>query len=205
MLMRSFSRREKVMLVILALVLVVGLYFLFVHRPVEARLEELALEQEDLDLQTQVAQIRLAQRNSMQAELDEIFALPKDRITVMPEYPNLEKLMMQFDSIFMGLEPRLSFPAVRFNEGIATRPIDFEFEAPSYEEGRAILTRLTRTGNRSLLDGLSITPSQIRTTTIRGRVTTQRVENGNIQEGSVVVKGTIYFYELAPESQSEAG
>ena len=204
MLMRSFTRREKIMLVILALVLVVGLYFLLVHRPVEAKLEELAKEQEDLELMTDVAQAMLIQRNSMQAELDEIFALPKDQITVMPEYDNAETLIMQLNNIFMGLEPRLSFPAVRINEGIATRPIDFEFEAPSYEEARAILTRLTRTGYRSLLDGLSIRPSETRTTTVRGRTVTQRVENGNIQEGSVVVKGTIYFYELVPESQREA-
>lgn len=192
MLMRSFSRREKALLVILALILVVGLYVLLVQRPVEAKLDELALEAEDLDLQTQVAQIKLSQRNEMRAELDEIFAMPQDEITVMPPYDNLETLMVQLDGIFMGLEPKLSFPEVRFEEGIATRTIQFEFAAPSYDQARAILTRLTRTGNRSLLDGLSITPAD-RT-------------GGSIQQGTVEVQGTIYFYELAPQTaQSEEG
>lgn len=201
MLMRSFTRREKVLLVVLAIVLVVGLYFLCVHRPVEASLAKAAEEQEELDLQIQVAQVKLDQRNKMQAELDEIFALPKDRITVMPAYNNLETLMVQFDSIFMGLEPKLSFPATKVNEGIVTRPIEFEFEAPSYEEARAILTRLTRTGQRSLLEGLSINPKETVRVISRGRtVTTQ--STGNIQQGTVLVRGTIYFYELAPKSMT---
>lgn len=203
MLMRSFTRREKVMLVILALVLVVGLYFLCVHRPVEAALAKAAEEQEELDLQIQVAQIKLEQRNKMQAELDEIFALPKDQITVMPAYNNLETLMVQFDSIFMGLEPKLNFPDIKLNEGIVTRPIEFEFEAPSYEEARAILTRLTRTGQRSLLEGLSINPKETVRLDRRGRVI-ETQSGWSIQQGEVLVRGTIYFYELAPKSMMAA-
>lgn len=203
MLMRSFSRREKTMLVILAVLVAVGLYFLLVHRPVEAKLEALAQEQEDLELKIEVAQVKLAQRNGMQAELDEIFALPRDQITVMPAYNNLEALMVQFDSIFMGLEPRLNFPEVRFVEGIATRPIEFEFEAPSYDEARAILTRLARTGQRSLMDGLSIQPPD-RSVRSNHFLDTIHV-GGNIQQGTVKVRGTIYFYELAPQTlKSEA-
>lgn len=199
MLMRNFTRREKVLLVILGLVLLVGLYFLCVQRPVEDRLAALELEKEDLELDTTVATTMLAQRNEMRAELDEIFAMPKDQITVMPAYDNLETLMVQFDSIFMGLEPKLSFPEVRFEEGVATRPIEFEFDAPSYDQARAILTRLTRTGQRSLLDGLSIQPME-RENSGRGQTA-----NGDIKTSAVSVRGTIYFYELAPESlKSEA-
>lgn len=198
MLMRSFTRREKIMLVLLVLVLLVGLYFLCVHRPVEAQLEELAAEKEELELKTEVAQVRLLQRNLMKQELDEIFALPADQITVMPPYNNLEALMVQFDSIFMGLEPKLNFPEIRLEEGIITRPIEFEFDAPSYDQARAILTRLTRTGQRSLLDGLSIQPQEV---TVSGRYFFDTVRAGwSIQQGAVSVKGTIYFYELAPQS-----
>ncbi len=196
MLMRSFSRREKVLLVILALVLVVGLYVLLVQRPVEAKLDALALEKEDLELREQVAEIRLGQYSKMKKELDEIFSMPQNQITVMPPYDNIETLMVQFDSIFLGLEPKLSFPEVRVEEGVATRPIQFEFVAPSYDQARAILTRLTRTGYRSLLDGLSITPEGADSVTRAGFLQVNR----SIQQGSVSVKGTIYFYELAPET-----
>lgn len=203
MLMRNFTRREKVMLVILALILLVGLYFLCVHRPVEARLAKLAEEKEDLELQTTVATVKLSQRNSMKAELDKIFAMPKDQLTVMPPYNNLEALIVQFDSIFMGLEPKLSFPEVRLEEGIITRPIEFEFDAPSYDQARAILTRLTRTGQRSLLDGLSIQPMDTVTSDRTGMLQ-NRVSGGDIKVGAVSVKGTIYFYELAPKSMLAA-
>ncbi len=201
MLMRSFSRREKVMLIVLALVLVVGLYVLLVQRPVEARVDELTLEKEELELKQQVAEIRLGQYNKMKNELDEIFAMPKDQLTVMPPYDNIETLMVQFNAIFMGLEPKLSFPEVRFEEGVATRPIQFEFAAPSYDQARAILTRLTRTGYRSLLDGLSIRPEGADSVTRDGFLQINR----SIREGSVLVQGTIYFYELAPETAETDG
>ncbi len=201
MLMRSFSRREKVMLIILALVLVVGLYVLLVQRPVEAKVDELALEKEELELKQQVAEIRLGQYNKMKNELDEIFAMPKDQLTVMPPYDNIETLMVQFNAIFMGLEPKLSFPAVQFKEGVATRPIQFEFVAPSYDQARAILTRLTRTGYRSLLDGLSIRPEGADSVTRDGFLQINR----SIREGNVSVQGTIYFYELAPETAETDG
>lgn len=203
MLMRSFTRREKALLLLLVLVLLVGLYFLLIHRPVEASLAKLQTEKEDLELKTTVAETKLKLYRDMKQELDEIFALPADQLTVMPAYNNLEKLMVQFDNIFTGMEPKLSFHDLRVSEdGVVTRPIDFEFEAPSYEQARAILTGLTHTGNRALLDGLSIQPKGVAVT---DRYFLDAVRaGGNIEAGAVLVKGSISFYELGEAPAKEA-
>lgn len=211
MLMRSFSRREKALLLVLVLILLAGLYVLAVHNPVKASLARLAGEKEDAELKQQVATIRLGQYNKMKAELEEIFAMPKDQLTVMPPYDNTKALMVQFNHIFGELEYDLNFSEVAFNENVATRAVQFRFDAPSYEEARLIVDKLNSTGNRSLMNTLSIAPSESQGTRgpvfvnsnsrnlrTAGKVSTQ--EKRHIQEGPQTVTGTITFYELAPQS-----
>lgn len=201
MLMRSFTKREKFLLLVLVLVMLAGLYVLAVHNPVKASLTRLAQEKEDAELRLQVAQIKAKQYNEMKAELEEIFAMPKDQLTVMPPYDNTKALMVQFNHIFGELEYDLAFSPATFNDNVATRAVQFTFDAPSYEEARIIIERLNRTGNRSLMNTLSIAPAAPKGENNRGgninlrtdRVTQQR----NIREGVQTVSGTITFYELA--------
>lgn len=203
MLMRSFSRREKALLLVLVLVMLVGLYVLAVHNPVKASLADLALEKEEQELQLQVAQIKLGQYNNMKAELEEIFAMPKDQLTVMPPYDNAEALMVQLNHILGALEYDLNFSEVEFDENVATRAVQFTFDAPSYEEARSIIQRLTHTGNRSLMNTLTIAPKEgdggFSNINLRARQT-QVVQNRGILTGPQTVSGTITFYELAPQS-----
>ena len=206
MLMRSFTKREKFLLLVLVLVALVGLYVLAVHNPVKASLAQLEQEKEDAQLQLQVAQIRLGQYNDMKAELVEIFAMPQDQLTVMPPYDNTKALMVQFNHIFGELEYDLSFSEVSFNENVATRAVQFRFDAPSYAEARDIVEKLNRTGNRSLMNTLSIIPTekdgQGDNINLRSdRAARQR----HIQEGPQTVSGTITFYELAPQTAAPAG
>lgn len=217
MLMRNFSRREKALLLVLVLILLVGLYVLAVHNPVKASLARLEGEKEDAELKQQVATIRLGQYSKMKAELEEIFAMPKDQLTVMPPYDNTKALMVQFNHIFGELEYDLNFSEVVFNENVATRAVQFRFDAPSYEEARLIVEKLNSTGNRSLMNTLSIAPSDAQgskgpvfvnsnSRNLRTGGTAATQEKRHIREGTQTVTGTITFYELAPksaEAQSE--
>lgn len=212
MLMRSFTKREKVMLLVLVLVMFVGLYILVVHNPVKANLARLEEEKEDADLRLQVAQIQAQKYREMESELEEIFAMPQDQITVMPLYDNAERLMVQLNHIFGELEYDLNFSEVVFQEKVAARGVQFTFTAPDYATARSIIQQLSHTGNRSLMNTLNIAPaeetgdggfSNINLRSSR-RDTQERTEN--ILEGPLTVSGTITFYESAPnaaEAQSE--
>lgn len=194
MLMRSFTRREKVLLVLLAVIVLIGIYVLAVRNPTRARVAELEAESEDLDLQTDMASAMLMRYTAMQLELEEIKSMPADRLTYMPDYANnrQEELFARFNGIFLGMDPRITFPEVRFQDGIATRPVDFDFEAAEYAQIKPVLSQLTRTGQRSLLDGLSINPSNPQA-------------SHSLLQGPVKVHGTIYFYELATRSAATEG
>ncbi len=213
MLMRSFTRREKVLLLLLAVMVLIGLYVLLVHNPVKNRLAELDEEKANLELDMQVATIRQEQYHKMKAELDEIFAMPRDQITVMPPYDNIEALTVQLNGIFLGLEPNLLFQEpMRENEEeqVITRPIQFTFIAPSYEVARDIVEKLTHTGNRALMDSLSMAPAeaQERDERLIAHLTDLQPlgvgEGIGVQYGPLKVSGTINFYELAPAVKTEA-
>lgn len=201
MLMRSFTKREKFLLLVLVLIMLVGLYVLAVHNPVKANLARLEEEKADAELTLQVAEIKLGQYNKMKAELEEIFAQPQDQITVMPPYDNTKALMVQFNHIFGELEYDLSFSEVEFHENVATRAVQFTFDAPSYEEARLIVEKLTHTGNRSLMNTLSIAPAEKDGEGGNINLRSDLVaKQRNIREGAQTVSGTITFYELAPQT-----
>lgn len=209
MLMRSFTKREKALLLVLVLIVLAGLYLLLVHTPVENSLAQLAEEKEDAELLVQVAQVRASQYSEMKAELEEIFAQPADQITVMPPYDNTKALMVEFNHIFGELEYDLSFSDVVFEGGVAIRAVQFSFDAPSYAEARVIIDQLGHTGNRSLMNTLSISPSQsgsldnMSAGKGNGRVVREG-DKAHIQEGPQTVSGTMTFYELAPETAAPA-
>lgn len=205
MLMRSFTKREKFMLLVLVLIMLAGLYVLAVHNPVQANLARLETEKEDAELKLQVATVRLGQYRKMKTELEEIFSMPKDQLTVMPPYDNTKALMVQFNHIFGELEYDLSFSPVAFNENVATRAVQFTFDAPSYEEGRLIVEKLCHTGNRSLMNTLSIAPAEAEVSGKGGNINLRSdygksVKQRNIHEGPQTFSGTITFYELAPQT-----
>ena len=192
---RTFTRREVVLMLVLVLIVLVGAYFYAVHYPVTTRLAEIETEREDLELNTTVAETRAAIYRSMKSELEEIFAMPEDEITVMPEYDNIQALMNYFNVIFAGTDPTLNYDEVRMNGNIAARTIRFHFTAPNYAHAKTILGQLTATGYRCLLESVSMSPVEERLTDKDG------VELGirnEIENSRIQVSGTITFYELVP-------
>ena len=179
MLMRGFTRREKIVLLFLALVLVAGFYFLAIHYPVKTRLEEIESEKMEVEDQTTIAMAMAQRYRSMKNELDEIFALPEDEITVMPLYDNRQTLTLYFYDVFKDTAPNLSFSNVKIDGNIAERSISFNFTADSYETAKTILQQLTGTGFRCQLQNVTLSPS-----------------DGDIESDEIKVSGNIVFYEL---------
>ena len=176
---RRFTSRERWLMLVLALILVCGLYFLVVHYPITQRMEEIEIEMEEIASDTDIANVRYTIYQSMKNELDEIFAMPEDELTVMPEYDNLQTLMVYFNTIFAGTDPSFNFDQVRINGNVATRTIRFSFTASDYYKAKDILHKLTDTGYRCLLDNVSF------------GTTVDEVEVGELK-----ISGTITFYEL---------
>lgn len=185
MLKRSFSGTEKVLLLILSCMLVVGAYILLVHNPVMNQTQSLRSESEFLDVQMEDATLIATQYNVMKEELARILALPENQQTILPAHDNLGNLMPLFNET-MKASPRyqLTFGETTEENGVLERPIQFSFDCDSYEIARQILTELTKTGYRCLMDEVKIS--------VRSN---ENAEGGYVTNSPLEVVCNIVFYE----------
>ncbi len=178
MLMHSFTKREKIILIIAAIALLIGFYFLVIHYPVKTRLAEIDAEKLTVEDERMIADVKLAGYNKMKKELDEIFAMPAEELTYMPEYDNAVVLM----SILDGIIPRSGYSisqSVSQEGTIAARSVNFNFTADDYMQAKQVLGKLQNTGYRCLMQDLTISPG-----------------DGSVTGRDIKVSGNIVFYEL---------
>lgn len=183
---RSFTRREKNLLLVLILVLLVGLYFMAVHYPIVNRMEQIERDSEDTDVLLEAAEVKMAEYISMKKELEEILSQPEEDITVMPPYSNIKTLMRKLDDIFDGTSPDFTFGQANIDDGIAARKINFTCTAADYQEARTLIRDMTGTGYRCLLDSFTMTP-----------------EGEDLYSGELNLSGVITFYEYAQQDEAQ--
>ena len=105
---KQFTRREKVLLIILALLLLFAVYFLAVHRPVTEALDRIRTESETISSDLVVLEAKHQRMEQMQKELDEILAQPN--VAEIPTYDNLQQVMDFLNTVLRSAsEYSLSF------------------------------------------------------------------------------------------------
>ena len=176
---RRFTLREKIWMLILIVILLLGLYFFLVFYPVRNQLEDIDAQMQDVADKQVIADVIEKRYADMNAELEKIFAMPDEDITYMPEFDNMKQLLVCFDQIFANTVWNFDNSYQLGDDGIVTRSIRFRFEATDFENAKAILGDLINTGYRCLLNNVSVSPS-----------------GEDVESGALTVTGTIYFYEI---------
>ncbi|MDO5111479.1 MAG: hypothetical protein Q4E65_04140 [Clostridia bacterium] len=193
MLKRTFSNREKVLLLVLAL-LVIGIgYYLTVWQPVSARVDAAALRQADAEDAYAIEAVRLVQMQKMQAELAALDAFEADQnAAVIPPYDNAKKVMQLLNGILTAAQSyEISFANVETQGNLALRTLNMRFVCTSYDNAKTILRALYAGPYRC----------RIGTMTFRG-------QDGDIQTSPVAVETEITFYEFlsnVEDAATEAG
>ena len=120
----------------------------------------------------------------MQAELDEIFARPKDEITEIAPFDNKEVVLSQLNGILQRSEEySLNFaePSIQ-DDGTVRRNVAMNFRCVDYKSAKSIIKSLTDSQWRCLVSNLSVSSS------------------GDLMAGSVQVNATITFFESTKQS-----
>ena len=154
---RAFTKREKVMLVILA-VLIIGIgYFKFLLEPVNAGIENYrqleAMEQDQILLNATLVQ----QKRQMEQELEALFESGDP--SPIPTYDNSANLLVELHKILEGsAEYTLNFTGtdpmdVQYLIG---RPVSLTFRTASYSAARRIIDKLHNSSNINSISDLSI-------------------------------------------------
>ena len=143
---RAFSTREKVLLVILALLLIGVGYFKLLLEPIN----------ESIDNYTQ-STAQLVQLRQMEQEL-EVIHESGDAVP-LPAYDNAEGLLVELNHILAAsTEYTLNFGTVDMLDGgyIVRRPLSLQFSAKNYAAARGILTALHDSANVNQISDLSV-------------------------------------------------
>ena len=176
----KLSLRETVMLVFLAVLLIGVVYYLGFYSPLQQELASVRNQCSDIDSQITTSMRKIQSMDSMQAELDEIFALPAEEITEIAPYDNKEVVLTQLYGILSQTQDySLSFtdPDVQ-KDGTVRRNISMSFHCADYAAAKAVIRDLTDSQWRCLVGNLSIVGDE-----------------KNILDGGVSVNATITFFE----------
>lgn len=156
MMFKSFTKREKILLVILVLILFSALYYFTVALPsinrISAANEKAASVQDDIMLEM----AKMKKIKEMQEKIEEASSSNGFK-TVIPNYNNLENVMRQMD-VFLSssTDYKLSFSQTTEENGLLYRPIDVEFDCANYSAARAIIDKIYTSPFKCVIDNISV-------------------------------------------------
>ena len=146
---RALSARENTLLVVLAIIMLFGVYYIFVFENVRSQMDEIEMKTsfvlDEITMKTTV----LADKNVMEAKVNEMLALPQNEISVLPVYDNEEELLRELAIILQPTFGRtIDFSPIQVNDDIVRRKLNITFGIDSYRSLRKVVDDIYSTGYR---------------------------------------------------------
>lgn len=201
MLTYTFSRREKALLLVLAIILLIVVWFVFVFQRTTNEINRLDSEISVVDTNTTVASAQVGRMHAMQATIDKykesgVAARP------VPAFDNMTPLMTELNGIMAGTTTyTLSFDDLdtETSQEYVLRGVTADFGCNSVAEAESVVAALARGSFPCSIDSVSINDSTA------GRVS--RV-SGVAGSGAVSASVHVTFFEkpasAAKANQSDA-
>ncbi len=147
---RDFTRREKVLLVLLSLIMIGLSYYRFVDMPVRESIEKSNAEIANLEVEAQTLQARVTFLRNLQAQLDAM--KEAGELSYMPSY-NSSKAEVEFLNDILGETEKYSitFANVTRSGNQIRRNFTLQYTTANYTEAEAILKKLGEYENRCLV------------------------------------------------------
>ena len=176
---RDFTTKEKILLVILAVILVGLTYYQFFDQPVRKATDEAIAEKANLETELVTLEARLANLKRMQAELDSMEGM--ENVRIMPSYNAIKQIHSLLNDVLGSLGYSITFNnATRSGDQVRQR-ITMSFRCPDLDTAVRVLTDLQNGEFRCLIEDLSVSMS----------TNTNNTNNND----RVSVSTTITFYE----------
>lgn len=152
---REFTKREKIMLVALALIIISLCYYKFVLEPINTQVEEYnsatAMETDELTTNS----VLVGKIRDMQASIDE--AKADGNYQPIPVYDNCNTLLAELYSILDTTNGySLTFGTVTEDGYVMLRPISMDFSTGTYEEARSVIDLLHDSPNSNQISDVNI-------------------------------------------------
>ena len=173
---RKLTTREWLLLGVLGILVIVVAYIMLFYTPTTNARDAALTEAESVRQQTETAQVRLAEKQRMERELDELFARNPNPLS-LADYDNLQPVMVELNSILASTQNySLNFATVDSSKSLVRREISVSFTCDSYAIAKKILQNLHDSSYRCMLNNVSI-------------------NLGQNSDGRTSVNGSIVFFE----------
>ena len=185
---RAFSTREKVLILILAILMLGATYYYLIINNVETTKinNQEAMSKIDSELVLQQAIDENFKR--MNAELDRLGDI--SLLPVVPVYDNFKKVLDELNSNLAGtISYNLSFSDPELDEKLIRRTVEVSFVCDKYESALDIITSMENSPYMSNIDTFAITP--------------RLLANGDVV--NVLGEVTITYFETSEGADDLAG
>ena len=150
---RSFSLKEKILLLLLSLILVGLAYYQFVDQPVRSALATAQAEADALSVELCAVEAKLARMRRMRAELEDVTA--GGTASEMGSYNNSKaELAMLNDVLSEALQYSITFANVTRNGDQIRRNFTLQLIADSYDTMEHIINSINSSHHRCLIGDL---------------------------------------------------
>ena len=153
---RELTRREKILLLVLIVVVLVAGYCKLILIPINDQISSYRLNMEAEQTELDANQGKMAQMQKMQKAIEEIKAAGEKR--TIPQYDNSGKLMIELHEIMSDtLDYSLDCSAGTVQQDyIMLRPIVMTFRTSTYAQARQIVDRLCSSENISQISDMNM-------------------------------------------------
>ena len=195
---RDFSRGEKILLALLALVLVGLIYYQFVDKTVRSSIEKANAETESIKVELAAVNAKIQRMEEMQAELDSIQSDPS--ASYMGSYNNSREELAFLNDVLKSAEQyNISFSNVTRDGDQIRRNFSLQFTTADYAGMEKIMKQLCDGKLRCLINDISYN------TTRYNYSTAERELYGRDYYERVNVNCTATFFETMVGGVEDAG
>ena len=183
---RDFTRREKVTLFGLLILLIAILYFQCVDRPVRTSINAARAEAQEIETEMSIVAAKVRQLTKMQNELDDVKG--SGVLSRMESYNNSSaEISFLYDILAETQQYNIEFSDITRNGDQIRRNFSLKFRTRDYDAMRNVITRLCASEYRCLVD----------------EIRCQRTINE--RESYVTANVTATFYETMVGGKPDAG
>lgn len=179
---RDFTRTEKILIAVLALILLALVYYQFVDKSVRQSITNAESEAQMLQTQLDAVQVKLATAQKIKNNMDQLEA--EGNLSWMGSYNNSKEEVAFLNGILGAtMKYSISFAEVTRSGDQIRRSFTLEYQTPDYLSAQDIIVKLRESRNRCLVDDVKCTVDK---------------------DGYVTVKQTATFYETMVDGIPDA-
>jgi len=194
----TFSAREKALLVILGLVLVLVVWYMVIYTPSSEAVAQAKSAEADIQTEIDTTQLKLNKMSSMQEEIDRVFAEADGKPVPMSSYDNIRNVVNELDIILAAANDyRLDFAEVQISDdGIVRRGVNLSFGCPDYQSAKTIIAALEKSNYRCEIESVTISQVNVDRGIATNDIILNKADKGDsTSAASVSVSAYLTYFE----------